>query len=200
MFEWVGSEAFRMLNTPLSWGELAGFTTGLWCVWLATRKSLWNFPVGIVNALLLLVLFVQVRLFADASLQLAYAALGVHGWVRWTRGPAGGDEPVSRVALRLALVSGVSAAALACALTVALIEARGGAPLFDAALTALSLLAQYWFNRKLLENWLVWIAVDLICIPLYATRQLYLIAGLYCLFLLLCVQGFRKWKQAYDQR
>ena len=72
--------------------------------------------------------------------------------------------------------------------------AKGSIPVFDALITALSLVAQWLLNRRKLENWIFWIGVDLISVPVYAFKELYLIAGLYAVFLLLCVRGYRSWK------
>jgi len=71
---------------------------------------------------------------------------------------------------------------------------KGSAPLVDSLVTSLSLAAQWLLNRRVLENWVWWIIVDLISIPLYASRGLPLIAALYVVFLALCVQGWVRWR------
>jgi nicotinamide mononucleotide transporter len=72
---------------------------------------------------------------------------------------------------------------------------KGSVPIIDALVTSLSLAAQWLLNRRMLENWAWWIAVDLISIPLYVSRGLPLIAVLYVVFLLLCVQGHLRWRR-----
>jgi nicotinamide mononucleotide transporter len=71
---------------------------------------------------------------------------------------------------------------------------KGSAPLIDALVTSLSIVAQWLLNRRVLENWIWWIAVDLISIPLYVSRGLPLIAALYVVFLLICCQGYVRWR------
>ena len=70
----------------VSWVEVLGFVSGAACVWLATRQNVWNFPVGIANNLLFLWLFAHTGLYANAGLQVVFAALAVLGWVWWVRG------------------------------------------------------------------------------------------------------------------
>ena len=93
-----------------------------------------------------------------------------------------------------------SAGTVYCAATAGLywflLWARGSSPGLDAVTTALSLVAQWMLNRKYLENWLVWIAADVLYVYLYITRELYLTAGLYALFLVMCVAGYVSWRRS----
>jgi nicotinamide mononucleotide transporter len=77
-----------------------------------------------------------------------------------------------------------------------LVQLRGSVPPLDALITALSLCAQWQLNRRQVSSWIWWIAVDLISVPLYWSRGLYLIAGLYVIFLAICVHGLQNWRRA----
>ncbi|MDO8332041.1 MAG: nicotinamide riboside transporter PnuC [Fluviicoccus sp.] len=195
---WLNQSVEIFPGTRLSGSEIAGFATGLWCVWLTLRKSIWNFPVGIANCTLLLWLFWESRLFADAGLQIMFIVLGALGWHQWLQGKTGPELPVGTLSQRewrnTAIITGLLILSLFSVLTVA----KGSIPVFDALITALSLVAQWLLNRRKLENWIFWIGVDLISVPVYAYKQLYLIAGLYAVFLLLCVRGYRSWKHDLD--
>ncbi|MCU1535761.1 MAG: nicotinamide riboside transporter PnuC, partial [Humibacillus sp.] len=82
---------------PMDWTEVAGFVTGAACVALVVRRSVWNFPVGIANNVLFLVLFTGAGLYGDAALQVLYIALAALGWWPWLRGgPDRGALTVSR--------------------------------------------------------------------------------------------------------
>lgn len=75
-----------------------------------------------------------------------------------------------------------------------LVAADGAAPFWDALTTALSLASQYLLARKRIENWWIWIAVDIIYVPLYMSRGLPLTAALYAVFLAMCMIGLMQWK------
>jgi nicotinamide mononucleotide transporter len=190
----LNSTAVTLLGTPLSYAESAGFATGLVCVWLTARRNIWNFPVGIANCALLLLLFVQARLFADAGLQILFIALGIRGWWQWAQGTAVAPKPITTATPRELAIYAATSVVLTGALFGLLTLAKGSLPIFDALITALSVVAQWLLNRKTLQNWFWWIAVDVISIPVYIHKELYLIALLYAIFLALCLFGLASWR------
>lgn len=183
-------------SVVLSVGDALGFATGLLCVWFTAKASVWNFPWGIVNSLILGIVFLDQKLFADSALQIVFIALSVQGWWQWSarsgRPASGFHGTTLQEQTRLLGI----AAALTLLLWGALVELRGSAPPLDALITAMSLCAQWQLNRRQVSSWYWWIAVDLISVPLYWSRGLYLIAGLYVIFLVLCVHGLRIWQQS----
>jgi nicotinamide mononucleotide transporter len=198
MIDWLSGTAFTAFGAPTTWAEVLGFATGLVTVWLLVRQHVLNWPLGILNVALLMLVFFAAGLYADAGLQIVYVALGFYGWWAWLYG----GERHSRLTVR------TTAAREWVFLTVAGLVLTGGlwlfldrltgstVPLADALTTALSLLATYGQSRKLIENWWLWIAADLIYIPLYAYKDLWLTAILYVAFLLLCLLGLRAWRTA----
>ncbi|MFD7920916.1 nicotinamide riboside transporter PnuC [Streptomyces sp. NPDC059740] len=195
--------ALAALNHPLftlgqdavSWAELAGFVTAGACVWLCVRATVWNFPVGIANNLFFLVLFWSTRLYADAALQVVYLALAAAGWWQWRHGGEGGERRVGRASPRqLAWLLALLVPATAV-LTATLTAAGDAAPFWDALTTALSLAAQWLLNAKLQENWYLWIAADVVYVPLYLVRGLDLTALVYALLLVMCLVGLRDWRR-----
>lgn len=183
---------------PVTWGELAGDVTGVACVWLVARQHILNWPMGLLNNALFFLLFWSAKLYADATLQGVFAVLALYGWWTWARGDArrAAALPVRRT--RRGEWAWLVPATLGGALGLGAWLARvtdSPVPYWDAAVTALSLAATYGQARKLLESWWVWIAVDLLSIPLYAVRGLYPTAVLYAVFLVLCVVGLRSWSR-----
>lgn len=178
------------------WMQIVGFGTGAVCVLLATRRNIWNYPVGIANNIVFLVVFLPAGLYAAAALQVLYLVLGVHGWLRWTRGVEHDSGYIARTPHRA--VPGLIAAGLA--LTAVLVWVLTSftdsqVALADAATTAGSMVAQYMLNRKWLETWFVWIAVDIAFVALSIATGLWVIAALYALFVGLCVHGWRAWRR-----
>ena len=179
------------------WAEVLGFVTGGLCVLLAARRVIWNYPVGIANNLVFLGLFAGHALYADAGLQVVYLVLGVTGWVGWARRPAR-DERVAVAALpRLAVpVLVVAALAGTGVLVLVLRHTDSTTVVADASTTAVSLVAQVMLNRRWIESWFVWIAVDVAYVGLYLSKGLVITAVLYLLFVGICVLGFRTWRHA----
>jgi len=205
MLEAIGSfldaTAFSALATPVSNAELIGFATGAGCVWLAARQNVLNFPLALVNAAMFGLLFVDKKLYGDAALQAMFFSLNLYGAWRWWRGDGDHHElPVSRLSPRGWIAIAAAAIVAVPLLRGALVAAGGAAPFWDAVITALSVIAQVLLNRKTLENWALWIAVDLVSIPLYVSKGLLLTAVLYAVFLLMCVGGWRAWRRAWREQ
>jgi len=179
--------------------EVLGFVSGALCVWLVARQNVWNWPIGIANNVVFFILFWTAGIYADAGLQVVYVGLAVYGWWAWLRG--GTDHSglgVSRTTARQWVVLGVAGVSGTALVTWLLTVATDSVvPLPDAATTVLSLLATWGQARKKLESWWLWIAADLIYIPLYAYKDLWLTAALYLGFLGLCVLGLRNWTASY---
>ena len=182
---------------PMTVGDLAGFATGIACVALTVRAHIWNFPMGILNSLVLGLVFLDQRLFSDASLQILFIALSIQGWIVWTRGGSSSEPelPVRRTGRSEWIYLLVFTGLAWLALWRLMILAKGAAPPIDALITSMSLSAQWLLNRKHLDNWIWWVVVDLVSIPLYASRGLPLIALLYVAFLGMCVAGWVSWRK-----
>lgn len=186
MIEWILAE----------WTQILGFATGAACVLLAARRNVWTYPIGIANNLVFLVVFVPAGLYAGAALQVVYLVLGVHGWLRWTRGVEHDREYVARTPRRAVpwlIVVGVAGTALLSWVLATFTDSQ--VALADAATTSASLVAQYMLNRKWIENWFVWIGVDVAFVALSIATGLWIIAALYALFILLCVSGLWSWRR-----
>jgi len=180
-----------------SWAELFGFISGAACVWLVARQNIWSWPIGLVNNALFLVLFIAAKLYADAALQVVFGVLAVYGWFRWLSGSASdGPMRIRRTSAREWATLGVCGVAGVATATYWLSSSTDSpVPFWDSAVLVLSLMATYGQANKLLESWWLWIAVDVISVPLYVNRSLYLTAILYAGFLILCLVGLRDWSR-----
>jgi nicotinamide mononucleotide transporter len=185
---------FGFTTTPL---ELVSFLLAMITVALNIRQNPWTWLFSIVSSALYAVVFFGSKLYGDMSLQLVFIAVSVWGWYQWLHG---GSEHQALKASRLPL-SGWLASLVAWLIGFAVISlflrtfTDTDVPYMDGFLTAGSLLGQLLLSRKKLENWHVWIVVDVLYIGLYAYKNLILTAVLYAIFVVMAVIGLRTWKK-----
>ena len=191
-----------MIPGPL---ELGANVFNLLSVWFSSRNNVHTWWSGIVGCALYGILFADVRLYADVTLQLFFIGSCVVGWWNWkrVRGAAraavepGVDElPITRVApstaawfAALAVAAAIGYGALLHTLTAA------ANPFIDSLVLALSILAQLLMVARKVETWPVWLVVDCIAVPLYASKGLWMTAGVYAFFLVLVVMGWVRWSR-----
>jgi nicotinamide mononucleotide transporter len=190
---WTAISAFLAGN----WQELAGFVTGALCVWLLIRQNIWNWPIGIANNIVYVIVFYKSGLYADSGLQFVYMAIAFYGWWNWLHG--GVDHSalkVNRASAQGLLGYLAIAAASTGVLYWILRHTPSTVPFADGLTTALFLTAQYMMSRKLIENWWFWIVGDVLVIGLYIYKHLYLTSGLYVVFLTMCIAGLLEWRKA----
>jgi nicotinamide mononucleotide transporter len=189
----VGS-ATRLL--PFGWLEAFGFISGAWGVWLQVRENVWNWPIQLISSALYVVVFLNARLFSDASLNVLYVVLYLLGWYWWLRGGENrGELRIARVTQRMTLLlAGLTVVATA-AWTIFLTSIADSAPFLDAFTTVVSLVALFLTARKIFESWHLWIFVNLVYIGLYVYKSLLLTAVLYAIFAGLSVAGLVNWRR-----
>jgi nicotinamide mononucleotide transporter len=178
--------------------EIAAVLFGVAAVWLTTRENPWCWPLGLVNVALSGIVFYEARLYADTGLQGVYFALCLYGWYAWRRGGEGhGALTVSHTPPRWLAALGGTGVVVAVVLGFALRRYTDASlPFWDSSTTAFSLVAQALQTRKWIENWPVWIAVDAVYVGMYVYKSLYLMAGLYSVYLVLAVLGVREWARS----
>jgi nicotinamide mononucleotide transporter len=169
---------------------------GVVSVYLSVRQNIWSWPTAIVNVGLYTFVFYQSRLYADMGLQVVYIIISFYGWYEWLYGGKDRTElKVSRTSRRLAVLLAAIGITSTFALGTMLHRTTNAAlPFLDSATTSTSLVAQWMMTRKMLENWLVWVAVDVVYIGMFIYKSLYVTALLYFVFLVLSVMGYRQWK------
>lgn len=178
--------------------ELLAALLSAWGVWLTARRNPWCWPVGLISVALYGGIFVDAKLYSDALLQGLFAIFLVYGWHRW-RQHLGDDgrvlvTPLSPQRALLELSMGAVGALLLGAVMHFYTDAA--LPWLDAALTAFSLVAQWWQARRHIATWWLWIAVDVIYVGVYVYKSLTITAVLYAGFVVLAAWGWRSWRQA----
>lgn len=176
--------------------ELVADLVNLIAVLLAARNSVHTWSSGILGCVLFGWLFFESQLYADVTLQGFFIVTSALGWWAWLRGNAGTQLPVSRTApgtlawmAALAVVVALAYGALLHHFTDAY------APLVDSLVLTFSVLAQLLLMRRRVENWYAWLLVNTLAVPLYASRELYLTAGLYTLFWCNAWYGLYRWRR-----
>jgi nicotinamide mononucleotide transporter len=187
-----------------SWSplEITAVVFGLLSVIFTIRQSIWCWPTGLINVILYVLIFFQSSLYSDVVLQVIYIPLQLYGWYHWLRGNRNGpDLPITRLTVP-AIGIWTAVAAILIAIDGYIMNRRFHAalPYWDAAIAVLSLIAQYLLARKVLENWLIWIAVDTLALGVYPAKNLYLTASLYGLYLFLATLGLISWIQSLHKQ
>jgi nicotinamide mononucleotide transporter len=184
--------------------EKIAVACGLANIYLTVRQNIWCWPVGVVMVSLYVYIFWEAKLYSDAALNVFFLVMQFYGWYHWTRGPvehATSLSAVTRLSRGGWMLTAVTSAAWT-GVTGTLLHAYtdAAAPYPDSFTTILSVIAQFLLTRKILENWILWIVADIVYIGVYTYKGLYWTAGLYVVFLALCVQGYREWRRSMTHR
>ncbi|MEU6425331.1 nicotinamide mononucleotide transporter family protein [Microbispora sp. NPDC046973] len=191
---------FDVFGQHVLWTDLVGNVCALGTVWLAIRKTIWTWPVQLLGSVLLFVASVSAHITGNALKQALFGILAVYGWVKWSRGTRGGAElPIrsARVRERVALVGVMIAGTVAVALLFTFLNSRGWniswAPWPDAYIFVGSAVATWAQGKALVDFWIIWVAVDLVGVPLAFSSGLVVSGLVYGLFFVMVMIGFRDW-------
>lgn len=190
--------AFVAWGVPVTVLELVAAVLGLWMVACNLRVNPLGWPLAIASSLLYGLLFADSRLYGEASLQLFFVAVSLWGWWQWLRGTdaQGGSLRVGRMGVR-ARAAALTATLAAWPLLGAVLDAAtdSDVPYLDALPTVASVTAQLLLGRKRIENWPLWLGVNLFSVGLFAYKALWLTAGLYAVFAALSLAGWAAWRR-----
>lgn len=184
---------------PVEW---VAVVFGIASVYLSVRENVWSWPTGIINVSLYVYIFLHAKLYADMGLQVFYVVISFYGWWNWLYGGENHSElHITRLSRRMAMLLPVAGVIGAVALGAFLhLTTDAALPYIDATLTVASLIAQYLMTKKVLENWIIWVAADVAYIGMYAYKDLYPTAFLYAVFLVLASMGWFEWKRTWERQ
>jgi nicotinamide mononucleotide transporter len=182
---------FGFSTTPL---ELISFILAVITVLLNIRQIHWAWLFAIVSSATYGVVFFEARLYGDAALQGVFIAASIWGWYQWLRGAQGDTLGVSSLG-RTGWALSIGCWAIGYVALAAFLKAftDTDVPHADGFLTAGSLLGQFLLARKKVENWHVWIVVDVLYVGLYMYKDLMLTAFLYAIYVVLATIGLFAW-------
>lgn len=188
---------------PVEWIAAA---LGLANIALLVRRSVWNYPFGMAMVALYAVVFFEARLYGESGLQLFFFAAQAWGWALWVRAAKSGGSSDSQVPVRWLdnfsrLIWATATAALALNLGWVMHRFTDASlPYADAAIAGASIAAQILLAFRRIENWVLWIAIDVASVAVYVTKGLWPTAVLYLVFLGMSVLGLREWIAAHRKQ
>ncbi|KAB7687702.1 nicotinamide riboside transporter PnuC [Plesiomonas shigelloides] len=210
----------------LSWIEAIGTIFGLLCIWFASKEKIINYLFGLINVTLFAAIFFQIQLYASLLLQVFFFVANVYGWYAWSRQNAD-NEAVLKIRWlsrsKALTLTGVCVVAIilmsqfidpvfaflttvaidlmqGVGLSVTMPELQPDAfPLWDSAMLVLSIAAMILMTRKYVENWLLWIVIDLISVVIYAVQGVYAMSLEYILLTAIAVMGSVTWIRSAER-
>ena len=205
MISWFdfGAPALQLWGYQISVLELAATVLYFASVLFALKPHVLTWPTGMIANIVLFILFFQVQLYSDMLLQTYFLAVSIYGWWTW-RGmarrkaiPIGRLEQRTRLKVVIGMLVAViilgSAASRVHGWLPTLFAKPAAFPYADASTTVMSVVATFLLARKRIENWVLWILVDVISVNLYLSRGIYLMAVEYAAFLGMAIIGFIRW-------
>lgn len=180
------------------WLELTGAVLGLIQIWLLVRRSIWNFPLAMASVSLIAVALFKDRLYSEAGLQLFFFVVNAIGWFQWRAASSASNNvpvgwmtrPQRVIWLAITVVLSLSLGWLMHRFTDAAL------PFADSAVAGASIAAQLLLNLRRIENWVLWVVIDVASIVLFYSRDLYFLMALYLAFLVISVIGLKEWMAA----
>lgn len=177
--------------------ELVAVVLGLISVWLVTRQNVICYPLGIISVFIYIFIFYEVKLYADMGLQVFFVVLQAYGWYEWLYGGVNKTElsvrRASSTTRTILLLFTASGSAVLGYLLHRYTDAA--VPFVDSALTVMSMAGQWLVARKYIENWNVWMVVNIGSIAMYGYKELYFTMALYAVYFGLAIVGYRAWKK-----
>jgi nicotinamide mononucleotide transporter len=190
--------AFALWGSPVTALEMVAFVLSIAMVLCNFRVNVWAWPLAIVSSALYGLLFASSRLYGEAALQGLFIVVSFWGWLQWLRGHATDGGPLRVHHLATAArwrIAGLTFAAWPLLGWLLHRFTDSDVPYLDALPTVGSVAGQLLLGRKLIENWPVWLAVNLFSLLLFAWKGLWLTVLLYALFAALSVVGWRAWRR-----
>ena len=184
------------------WLDITTTILGLLYILFEYRASAWLWFVGFLMQTLGIVLYYQKGLYADCGMEFYYLSMTVYGYWKWVHGSSEKKElPITKFPRKLIIPW--------CALMLALwgiiywllvTFTNSNVPMADSFTTALSIVGIWALAHKYLEQWFIWIAVDVVTCVLYFYKDIPFKGGLYALYVIIAIFGYKKWKQMIDNR
>lgn len=194
---------FSLMGYNMSLVEFVGTIFGLLSVWFAARSKVLTWPVTLMNTIAFFLVFYQVRLYSDMLLQIYFFCISIYGWYYWRHGCKEIAKPVERlrrcdyfVVAGIAIVGAGSLGVFMSRIHLlipSIFPEPASFPFVNASSVILSMIANYLMATRRLENWYLWMLVDIICVVVYLMQGILLMSFEYLILFGLCIYGYRSW-------
>ena len=182
--------------------EFLGFVLGVLCVLFLIRQNILTWPMGIAYVLISLVIFWQTKLYADFVLHLFYLGMNIYGWYYWIYGRKSRQQEVPVTSIPIStwlLVFGVSVIGIVVWGYLLNTYTDASLAYWDSTTSVLSFAAMWLTARKKIENWILWLVVDVLATGIYYYKGLYFYCLLYLVYIGMAVAGYLAWKKSMDR-
>jgi nicotinamide mononucleotide transporter len=182
-----------------SWLEAVAVVTGLLSVWYARKENILVYPVGIVSVLIYVYICFKVKLYADMGINAFYFVMSIYGWVKWSmKTEDQHHRPITWASKKEWIWSVLGLVVFFLVLYYVLDNfTDSNVPFLDGLTTSIFIIGMWLMALKKIENWIFWIAGDLLCIPLFASKGLILTSFQYTVFLALAIAGLVTWSSKF---
>lgn len=176
--------------------ELISVAFGLAYVILAARENIWCWPAALLGTGTAIFLFWDVNLLMESGLNIYYLGMAVFGWWQWKHGgKSQGSLAIQTWSWNKHLITLIVIAALSLTSGIILSQNTNAAfPFVDSFTTWSAVITTWMVARKVLENWLYWVVIDIVSVWLFIQKDLYLYANLFVLYTVIAVVGYVSWK------
>ena len=171
--------------------------TSYWCTILCVFQTRWNYPIGAISVAALCLLFYKQNLLASMALQIYLFPTLLVGWIWWHKDEI--TRPVTTMTIPGWMIYLIPTAILGVGLMEINLRLGGANAFWDTSVLMLSILAQFMLDRKKLENWIVWIVVDIISVFLYWNQDLKIVAIQMGVFILTAIWGLWSWYNTMEK-
>lgn len=190
-----------ILSIKLTIIEAIAIITSAWSVWFLSRNNIIGWWIGLIGVITYSIVFYQAKLYGEVGIQIFYFLTSIQGIYIWLHGGTNqAEKPIQKISQKLLIITIVIGLFGIILLRWTLIKLGGVVPGIDAITTIISMIAQIYLMQRYLESWYLWIGVDIIYIPLYASRELYFTSVLYVIFLLMAIKGLSNFKKVYQEQ
>ncbi|MEB4676806.1 nicotinamide riboside transporter PnuC [Enterobacteriaceae bacterium G50] len=211
----------------LSWIEAVGTVAGLLCIWLASLEKIVNYFFGLVNVTLFAIIFFQIQLYASLLLQLFFFAANIYGWYAWSRQTQQNEAELQiRWLPKPKAIGWLAACVVAIGLMTVYIDPvfafltrvavnvmqffglnvtqpalqPDAFPFWDSCMMVLSIVAMVLMTRKYVENWLLWVIINVISVVIFALQGVYAMSLEYLILTFIALNGSRMWMNSARER